>query len=101
MKVLSKPSKIEVLLIHPFMPSEHLSREEIFQLNLGLMKQRTAQPLWALRGLFSRNQYKKRMYWGILFTAFQIHFEALKKGGNPFKITSDKFQMRKPKWYDS
>jgi len=86
---------------HPIMPSEHLSREEIFQLNLDLMKQRAARPTWALRGLFSRNQYKKRMYWGILFTAFQIHFEALKKGGNPFRITSDKFQMRKPKWYDS
>ena len=86
---------------HPIMPSEHLSREEIFQLNLDLMKQRIAQPLWALRGLFSRNPYKRRMLWNILFTAFQIHFETLQKGGNPFKITQDKFQMRKPKWYDS
>jgi len=86
---------------HPIMSSEYLSRKEIFQLNLNLISKRIAQPIFILKGLFSRSETKRKMFWNVFFTGFRIKFEIIKKGGNPFKITQEKFQMRKPTWYDS
>ncbi|MBN95839.1 MAG: hypothetical protein CL928_17500 [Deltaproteobacteria bacterium] len=82
----------------PMMDSDYMTREEIGRA-LYDINRKFVTPRWLLKGLLSKNKYKRDMYKWWLKVALGVSVDALKHRVNPVKEQSFT-NLVKPDWYD-
>ena len=82
----------------PMMDSAYMTREEI-QRALYDINRRFVTPTWLIKGLLSRNRYKRDMYLWWVKVALGVSWDSLKQRINPIKEQSFS-NLVKPEWYD-
>tara|TARA_Y100001968_G_scaffold280936_1_gene277840 strand:- start:4015 stop:4995 length:981 start_codon:yes stop_codon:yes gene_type:complete len=82
----------------PLIGSDYMSRDEISRA-LYDINRRFVNPRWLLKGLLSREKYKRDMYKWWLKVAMGVSWEAIRQRINPVKEQSYT-NLVKPEWYD-
>ena len=82
----------------PVLDSDYLNRDEIAQ-ELHRMNKQFVNPKWMLKGLMSKESYKRDMYIWFTMVSAKMAFDVTKKRLNPFKVEHYQ-QLVKPPWYN-
>ena len=83
----------------PVLDTDYLNRDEIAY-ELHKMNKQFVNPKWMLKGLFSKESYKRDMYIWFALVSAKMAFDVTKQRLNPFKV--EHYQaLHKPPWYNS
>jgi len=90
----------------PITETKYMTRQQIAQANQMLNVKFLANPVWVIKGLFSRYRLKRWKFWWFLRQSGIMFTLAMLEGTNPFRINGDVtkprfFRLIKPSWYDS
>jgi len=83
----------------PVLDSDFMTRHEIAD-ELHRMNKQFVNPKWMLKGLLSKESYKRDMYIWFTKVSAQMWFEVAKQRLNPFAVEHYQ-QLVKPDWYDA
>ena len=83
----------------PVLDSDFMTRDEI-AVELHRMNKQFVNPKWMIKGLLSKESYKRGMYIWFTKVSAQMWFEVAKKRLNPFAVEHYQ-QLVKPDWYDA
>jgi anaerobic magnesium-protoporphyrin IX monomethyl ester cyclase len=83
----------------PMMESAYMTRDEISRA-LYDINRRFVTPAWLIKGLFSRERYKRDMYKWWIKVALGVSWDAVKQRINPIKEQTFT-NLVKPDWYDT
>jgi hypothetical protein len=81
----------------PVLDSKYMTRAEIAQ-ELHRMNKQFVNPKWMLKGLLSKESYKRDMYIWFTMVSAKMAFDVTKQRLNPFKVEHYQ-QLVKPPWY--
>jgi anaerobic magnesium-protoporphyrin IX monomethyl ester cyclase len=83
----------------PVLDSDYMTRDEI-AVELHRMNKQFVNPRWMLKGLLSKESYKRDMYIWFTKVSAQMWLDVAKQRLNPFAVEHYQ-QLVKPRWYDS
>ena len=83
----------------PVLDSQYMTRDEIAR-ELHRMNKVFVNPRWMLKGLFSKESYKRDMYIWFTKVSATMWLDVAKKRLNPFRVEHYQ-QLVEPSWYNS